>query len=114
MPLPGNERRIGCFPDSLQWIARSFDTQGMVIIYTLYTPPAPERNIPAQHYHHRMVRTYRPTEAIMSDTTVLVRDRNTGRIARIRTRLEPVKLRVCRACRRPHPASCQQAARSAA
>jgi len=36
----------------------------------------------------------------MSATTVLVRDRVSGGIVRLRRRDEPVKLRVCRGCGR--------------
>jgi hypothetical protein len=36
----------------------------------------------------------------MTKIAVLVRDRNTGSVVRLRIRTEPVKLRVCRSCRR--------------
>ena len=38
----------------------------------------------------------------MTKLAVLVRDRETGGIVRLRIHAEPVKLRVCRACGRVH------------
>ena len=47
----------------------------------------------------------------MTTNAVLVRDRITGGIVRLRLRDEPVKLRLCRACLRPHiDAVCPRAA----
>ena len=38
----------------------------------------------------------------MPEKAVIIRDRTTTRILRIRTRTEPAKLRLCRACRKVH------------
>jgi hypothetical protein len=41
-------------------------------------------------------------EAAMTTNAVLVRDRESGDIVRLRLRDEPLKLRLCRACFRAH------------
>ncbi len=47
----------------------------------------------------------------MIEMAVLVWDRKRKRITRVRTRREPVKVRVCRLCMRAHPVT--QACRAA-
>jgi hypothetical protein len=41
----------------------------------------------------------------MVESAVLVWDRKRKRITRVRTRREPVKVRLCRLCLRAHPAT---------
>ena len=87
-----------------------------VITHRKFTQRERRRYLPEtsalDHYCMHPVPLLRSEEAVMTQSTVLVRDREHGGIRRLRLR-EPVKLRVCRACGRAavaHDAACAPAA----